>query len=171
MIVVNDWIPTSNHNPSPILCYLCLVVNDWIPTSNHNSAKTQPNDGWLSTTEFLHQTTTTRLFRCADGCCQRLNSYIKPQHRPPPKSSVSVVNDWIPTSNHNKIATCVITWMLSTTEFLHQTTTWAGLPRLGKWLSTTEFLHQTTTLLHRRHKYHRCQRLNSYIKPQLAQQI
>ena len=101
----------------------------------------------LSTTEFLHQTTTIRNGgNCRHGC-QRLNSYIKPQPVVGLRNKTPVVNDWIPTSNHNDNGRCTHFDLLSTTEFLHQTTTLHCLASETSKLSTTEFLHQTTTYL------------------------
>ena len=98
--------------------------------------------------------------------CQRLNSYIKPQQGWKTGGRRMVVNDWIPTSNHNDVVVHCACRKLSTTEFLHQTTTehetyWTirSCQRLNSYIKPQRNFAKYVFAIG-------CQRLNSYIKPQ-----
>ena len=129
--------------------------------------------------EFLHQTTTKKLYFCLNLCCILLNFYIKPQ----PNSNTQfrslcciLLNFYIKPQQERH-------WRmhgrrLYLIEFLHQTTTldrlrftWTKLYLIEFLHQTTtviEFLHQTTTCINALSLVQCCILLNFYIKPQLC---
>ena len=61
--VVYRTIPTSNHNTSACVLPMRFVVYRTIPTSNHNPPRPRTLSLWLYIVLFLHQTTTTQVWK------------------------------------------------------------------------------------------------------------
>ena len=99
--------------------------------------------------------------------CISLYSYIKPQLHTCFSKFKFVVYLYIPTSNHNSVASLSAFVLLYIFIFLHQTTTGSVNSCVAVRLYIFIFLHQTTTHSMSMSSQVGCISLYSYIKPQL----
>ena len=154
-IVVYRTIPTSNHNSASKFLKMARVVYRTIPTSNHNSAPSYVAKYVLYIVLFLHQTTTGGYSPRYLLSCISYYSYIKPQPQIYAETLVLVVYRTIPTSNHNRLLSCLVILALYIVLFLHQTTTFTISRTASYLLYIVLFLHQTTTLKRKGYTYDR----------------